>query len=266
MNPIISAPILAYHQITPKAPPANLGYAVSVRQFERQMRFLREHGYVCLSLAELMRHSDNGQPRPRRSVALTFDDGYGSFSKLAYPILRCYGLTATVFVVTNEIHRQSYLKRGFHSLYLTWEQIGTLQQGGISLGSHTCTHSRLPGLSREEIQRELADSKECLEVRLGQEIRWLAYPYADSTSEIRKMAEEAGYEAAFGGSRGRSSRFNMRRYFCRRDDTLVTFVFRLSRYHHCLEYLREDTEVGRVLRRVKHRMVPNKGYDERPAG
>ena len=264
MNPI-SAPILAYHQITPEAPPANLSYAVSVSQFERQMRFLHEHGYACLSLAELMRHSDNGQPRPRRSVALTFDDGYGSFFTHAYPVLRCYGLTATVFVVTNEIHRQSDLKRGVDRLYLTWEQIEALQQGGISFGSHTCTHSRLPDLSREEIQHELAASKECLEVRLGQEIQWLAYPYADSTSEIRKMAEETGYEAAFGGSRGRSGRYNIRRHFCLRDATLVTFVLGLSRCHHNFEYLREDTEVGRFLRKVKHRMVPKKGSDERSA-
>ena len=253
-------PILVYHQITPGNPPMNLGdFAISASQFERQMRYLSEHGYVSLPLTELLRKSDKRRLLRRRAVVLTFDDSYEDFFTVAYPILRGFNFMATVFVVTKRIRGKSDLERDVYGQYMTWEQIEALQKWGISFGSHTCTHPKLPHLSREEIWRELAGSKECLEARLGQEIKWLAYPYGVSTSEIQRMAEVVGYKAAFGVSRGRSSRFNIWRRLCRRDDTLMTFALRLNHWYHYVGHLREDTEVGRFLRKVKHRI----GFRER---
>jgi peptidoglycan/xylan/chitin deacetylase (PgdA/CDA1 family) len=251
----IATPILVYHHITPATPPKKFGnFAMSVNQFERQMRYLHEHQYVCLPLADLLQHSDKGSSLPKRTFALTFDDGYEDFFAIADPILRAFSFTATVFVVTDNINGQSDSKRVKYKQYLTWEQIEKLQQTGIIFGSHTCTHPMLPSLSREEIHRELAASKECLETRLGQEINWLAYPHGVSTSEIQKMAEVAGYKAAFGVSRGMSGRFNIWRRLCLRGDTLVTFSLRLNHWYHYPGHIREDTEVGRFLRKVKYRI------------
>jgi peptidoglycan/xylan/chitin deacetylase (PgdA/CDA1 family) len=141
-----------------------------------------------------------------------------------------------------------------NSKYLTWEQIEALQQNGISFGSHGCTHSKLSGLSRKEIWHELTASKECLEDRLGREVEWLAYPHGDSTSEIQRMAEAAGYRAALGVSLGRSGRFNIWRRPCLRDDCMVTFALRLNPLYHFRGYVRENTEIGRFLRKIKHRI------------
>jgi peptidoglycan/xylan/chitin deacetylase (PgdA/CDA1 family) len=246
-------PVLAYHQVTPGTLSRNLGeFAVSSSQFGRQMRYLHEHGYVCLPLVELLRHSDHKRSCWKRTVALTFDDGYENFFTLAYPILRDYRFTATVFVVTNKIHAQNDREREADSQYLTWEQIEALQQSGITFGSHTYTHSRLPGLPREAIQRELTDSKECLEARLKQEIKYLAYPYGASNSEIQEIAMAVGYEAAWGVDRGKSGRFNIWRRLCRSDDTMLTYIFKLTRWYHYPGHLREETAAGQFLRKVKH--------------
>ena len=251
---LIDIPILAYHQITPGIPPMNLGYAVSVNQFKRQMGYLHKNGYVCLPLTELLRDSDNGRSRRRRTIALTFDDGYANFFTVVYPIIRDYGFTATVFLITDRIYGQRGLEREADNEYLTWEQIKALKQNSISFGSHTCTHPKLLSLSREEIERELCASKECLEFGLGEKIRWLAYPHGASTSEIQKMAEAAGYSAAFGMSRGRCGLFNIWRRACHRKDTLLTFIIRLNRWYHYPGYLRENTKVGRFIRKVKHQI------------
>lgn len=250
----INTPILVYHRIAPENSSKNLGgFSLPASQFERQMRYLHKHGYVCPPLTELLRHSDDGRSPWRRAVALTFDDGYEDFFTVAYPILRDYGFTATVFLVTNLTRGQSDLEREGNNQYLTWEQIGALQQGGISFGSHTCTHPWLHGLSHEEIKHELTASKECLETRLCQKIDWLAYPHGASTSEIQRMAEAAGYKAAFGIYHGRSGRYNIRRRPCLKDESRLTFALRLSPLYHIVEHLREDTGVRQFLRKVKNR-------------
>lgn len=256
----IDTPILAYHRIAPEKSSKNLGeFGLPAIHFERQMRYLHEHGFVCLPLKDIFRQTDNGRLHRRRTFALTFDDGHEDFFTLAYPVLREYGFTATVFVVTTWILGQGDLEREGSSRYLTWEQIEALQQRGVSFGSHTCTHTRLPDLFLEEIQRELTASKECLETRLGREIPWLAYPYGASTIEIQKMAEVAGYRAAFGVSHGKSGRFNVWRRLCLKDDRRWTFALRLNPLYHFFGHLREDTEAGRLLRKVKNRIGHGRG-------
>lgn len=53
-----------------------------------------------MPLAEVMRQLDAGQKLPRRTVALTFDDGLASNYHLAFPVLKDLGLPATIFVAT----------------------------------------------------------------------------------------------------------------------------------------------------------------------
>lgn len=250
---MIDLPILTYHQITPGPPPQNLKFAVSVIQFERQMTYLHKNGYKCVPLTEFSKNTNIRRVRRRRTVALTFDDGYENFYSVAFPILQSFGFTATVFVITNRIRERINQECNADNRFLAWEQIKALRQNGISFGSHCCSHPRLPDLSREKIQSELVVSKEILETGLGEKTQWLAYPYSASTPEIQKMAENAGYMAAFGGSRGISDRFNIWRRACQRDDKFATFILRLNRWYHYPGYLRENTMPGKILRRIKHR-------------
>jgi len=101
---LFNFPIIAYHQITPGVPardPWKLN--LSVQKFERQMHYLYEHRYRCISLMELLQLSSNRKRQRERSVALTFDDGYENFFTLAYPVLSRYGFTATVFAIPANI-------------------------------------------------------------------------------------------------------------------------------------------------------------------
>ncbi len=59
----------------------------------------------------------------------------------------------------------------------TWDQLRTMAEGGIAIGAHTVTH---PILSRvettEETEREILDSKACIERELGKAADTFAYP------------------------------------------------------------------------------------------
>ena len=250
---VTDVPILSYHQITADIPSVNLGFAVSAKQLKHQMYYLYENGYICMSLVDVLRSSDNKSPNSKKTFALTFDDGYENFHTLAYPTLHELGFTATVFLIAGKTFGRNDPKREADKRYLTWEQIEFLQNNNLTFGSHTYSHALLTKLSCHEIQRELVNSKTYLEAGLGQEIRWLAYPHGASNDEIQKMARDVGYQAAFGGSRGRSNQFNIRRQFCLREESILVFAFRLMRIFQNFERLRNETDVGRFFREVKHR-------------
>lgn len=118
-------PVLVYHHIGPRAQ-GRLGLAVST--FRRQMRYLKAHGYRTVSLDDLIEFTRLRRQLPRRSVALTFDDGYKSFLRYAYPILRELGFTATLFVYTDYV--------GLGRNALDWDDLRRLADEGFGLGAH----------------------------------------------------------------------------------------------------------------------------------
>ncbi len=251
-------PILAYHQITWDRPQKDIGsLAVSLGQFEQQMHYLHEHQYSCLPLTRLLQSPENKRTQPKKSFVLTFDDGYEDFFTQAYPILRRYGFTATIFLVVDQVGKLSNWEGECGSSLLTWEQIKTLQNDGISFGSHTCSHRRLQLLPQKHIWDELNVSKEKLEAKLGQEVLFLCYPYGDSNIEIQRMAMTVGYKGACGVNRGKNNPFNLWRCLCRADDSLRTFISKLTWLNYYLTWLREETNLAQSLRKIKHRWFNN---------
>nr|WP_301290520.1 polysaccharide deacetylase family protein [Kerstersia gyiorum] len=67
------------------------------------MRWLRKHGWQTLTAEQLRGFLEEGRPVPRRSVVLTFDDGYLDNWQYAHPVLKEYGFSAIMFVVTDWI-------------------------------------------------------------------------------------------------------------------------------------------------------------------
>jgi peptidoglycan/xylan/chitin deacetylase (PgdA/CDA1 family) len=85
---------------------------------------------------------------------------------------------------------------------LRWPEILEMQENGIDFHPHSKTHPILTRISPEECGKELRESKECLEQRLGREANILCYPDggADDFSEsVITCAKETGYRAAVTG-------------------------------------------------------------------
>jgi peptidoglycan/xylan/chitin deacetylase (PgdA/CDA1 family)/CelD/BcsL family acetyltransferase involved in cellulose biosynthesis len=100
-----SVRILYYHRVNDEADP--FGGAISTRIFEDQMGFVARH-YRVVSLAEATRRLSDGAPA-EPVVAITFDDGYQDNYLNAFPILKRYGLLATIFLTTGSIDSRDRL-------------------------------------------------------------------------------------------------------------------------------------------------------------
>lgn len=72
------------------------------------------------------------------------------------------------------------------------------QMRGITIGSHTVSHPRLPRLPRPEAEREFKDSKRALEDLTGKPVELFSFPHGAWTSELVELALEIGYRRLFG--------------------------------------------------------------------
>jgi peptidoglycan/xylan/chitin deacetylase (PgdA/CDA1 family) len=91
--------ILAYHRVNDER--NELFPATPVKVFERQMELLAKHFHV-FPLLELVERAASGDVPPK-AVAITFDDGYKDNYDVAFPVLRRWGLPATIFLATGVI-------------------------------------------------------------------------------------------------------------------------------------------------------------------
>ena len=175
----IGTRILTYHWIND-----TVGDYLSVppAHFRSQMEFLREAGYEVISLRDLLEKGARS-----KTVGLTFDDGYRDNYENAFPILKEFGFTATVFCIAGRIGTDPYLN---------FTDIQEMHKAGIDFGSHTLSHPHLPKLDSEEKLKEIMNSRLELEEKTGIVPDFFCYPYGEYDSESTFLVEESGYLGA----------------------------------------------------------------------
>lgn len=183
-----AVPVLNYHQVEPKD-----GNPLTLwpEQFEAQMAYLKEEGYTPVTIDEMMDACETGAPLPKKPVVITFDDGYDDNYIYAYPILKKYGFKATVFLI--------YDFTDTYPGYLTWQQIAEMKESGlIRFESHTMTHANLSKLtSADELRHEITDSQRLLSEKVGNEMRYIAYPGGAVNPQIEEITRSSGYRGGF---------------------------------------------------------------------
>ena len=184
-------PIIMYHSVNPQPNPEIKRLIVSPETFKRQMRFLKEHKYNVLPLEAVVSFIKDRKRFPPRTVAITFDDGYRDNYIYAFPVLKKYNLPATIFIIVNEVERPQGDRLG-------WREIKEMQDSGIiSIGSHTIGPEPLVKIkSKEEVKRQIFDSKKILEQKLGSKVNIFSYPEGMFDAKIRQLVIDAGYIAA----------------------------------------------------------------------
>jgi peptidoglycan/xylan/chitin deacetylase (PgdA/CDA1 family) len=186
-------PVLVYHGL---APQARGRLVIAAGAFAEQMRYLKAKGYRVVRLADLIAFTSLGRQLPRRSVVLSFDDGYKSFLLYAYPVLKELGFTATLFVYTD------YVGTGRNAL--GWDDLRRLAGEGFEVEAHSKSHGdlrRAPAETGEQyarrMQAELRDPIASFQRQLGLTPRILAYPYGGYNAALVEHVKESGYVAAF---------------------------------------------------------------------
>ena len=124
---------------------------------------------------------------------LTFDDGYADNYSTMLPILEAHGMTAVVYVITNEIGQAGYL---------TFDELKDMQRRGIEIGSHTADHLPLTSLDEKTRDKQIRESKIFLEWGGLQTIYSLSYPNGAFNADIVEILRRSEYLTAVTGEAG----------------------------------------------------------------
>jgi peptidoglycan/xylan/chitin deacetylase (PgdA/CDA1 family) len=178
---------LLYHHVGPVRPGTKRELTVSPERFESHIRWLARKGYAGIKPSDWLSWIRHGKSLPAKPILLTFDDAYADTADFALPILKKYGFSAAVFVVTGRLAGTN-----------TWDEVhgcGTLQlmsvqqiqywsQQGFEFGAHSRTHPHLPSLSGPELAAEVMGSKDDLAALLGYPPVAFAYPYGEYNDAV----------------------------------------------------------------------------------
>lgn len=209
-----SLPVINYHMFdsTTKYPNVN----TTPENFRAQLTLLKEHGYTTVTHKQIENYLSGKEKLPQKSFAITIDDGYESVYKVAYPVLKELGMTATLFVITSEVEKGTRLNLPM----MTWAQIKEVSDSGVmDVQNHThdmhwryqeltgkeamITNVTKAGISITDNQRrqiildDVLTAKNLITKNVGIAPTAFSYPYGAYDSLVEKAIKDSGYEVAY---------------------------------------------------------------------
>ena len=210
-------PVLMWHNL---AEESSGDMTISVDTFRAQIEALHEAGFKTVSLQQLYDYVHFGTELPEKPIVLTFDDGYFSNYEYAYPILREYGMQATIFAIGVSVGKDTY-KDTDHAMtphFGADEAREMVDSGLISVQSHTFDMHQWPPFEdgnaqvRETllpfdgeadadyeaaVEADFAESRELLESITGEAVNALAFPEGAYVTLTQDALRSAGAELTF---------------------------------------------------------------------
>ena len=189
--------VLQYHHIDDNT---SVSTSTSIELFKKHLEYLSKENYEVVPLPAIILKIQNNEPLNENTVAITFDDGYESIYRNAFPLLKAYGMPFTIFIDTAAIEE----KRRNH---ISWEQVGEMRLSGATIANHTHNHSHLIrhlesfDTWKERVSNEIIKAQEIIKKRINQDLKILAYPYGEFCTDTIKLVSDLGY-VAFGQHSG----------------------------------------------------------------
>ena len=198
-NPTIS--VLCYHNIATmdekKLFPEESDWTITVDNFKEHLEYLKEHGYKTLTMDEFIEWKNGNKKLPYKCVLITFDDGFLSNYHYAFPLLKEYGMNATVFVVGNLIETSSEEKwTGNIKTYMTKEIIQNLENEypNIEIYSHSYNLHYVGSVDQDiSILENDIDTFN----NFYKETKVYCYPNGLYSENMKQALKNKGYKIAF---------------------------------------------------------------------
>ena len=165
-----------------------------ISSFEEQMKYFHDHNYKTLTLEEFYNWKKGKLKIPRKSVLITFDDGYLSNYMYAFDILKKYDMNGVVFFVGKEAENGK--EEGTIYDYMSLDLIKRCKEEypNIEFESHSYDlhESGVINQTKEELDN---DTKKMDEI---DNFEYFAYPYGMYSDDMIEVLKDNNYKLAFG--------------------------------------------------------------------
>ena len=180
---------LMYHRFEEnKYPSTN----IKIKDFKEHLKIIEENKIKFINPRDFEKELKNN--KRERKVLLTIDDGFQSFYKNAWPILKEKKIPFILFVSTREIGAFNYM---------TWDQIKEIsKEDFVEIGNHSHTHEYLADESNELIKEDIAKSISIFEKNLGKNSKFFSYPFGEYSNNFKNIIKDFGFKYAFGQHSG----------------------------------------------------------------
>lgn len=160
--------------------------------FEKLVELIYSKGFKLCSYIDYVKSEEKSN-----LIICTFDDGYEGVYRNAFPILKKYNFTATVFICPDLIGKENDWNRRDTVIryHMDLEMLYSLKENNWEIGSHGLGHYNLLRLSQTELEKNLEESKKKLEDIFG-EVDTFCYPFGDFNTYIRNLVSKY-YKFAF---------------------------------------------------------------------
>ena len=184
MNKSISIPVLMYHDISLNKTNKDI---VSLEEFETHIKTINSLGYKSFCLKDL-------KNLKKKSLIITFDDGYESTYKYAMPILNKYNFQATCFIVSNNINKFNdwdYINdENTKSKLMSADQIKEWKNNNHEIGSHASDHVNLKNLNYEEKLKSISNPISFFKKNFNLDLISFCYPYGSYDNECLEIVKK----------------------------------------------------------------------------
>ena len=178
--------ILTYHDFTKGNPQNNM--QKNIDEFKKEMKFLKKHGYKTLTLSDIECYMNKKCKLPRKSVLITFDDGYKNTYELAFPILKEYGFNAVLFYVGENVdNTENMINKD--ELFEIQKKYPNIEIASHSFSNHGENDYRK---SAEELDEDFKQMRNIIDTK------YFAYPFGFYSQDYIEALKNNGFELAFG--------------------------------------------------------------------
>ncbi len=180
---------LMYHRFEEnKYPSTN----IRLNDFKEHLKIIEENKIKFINPKNFENELKNN--KLQRKILLTIDDGFLSFYKNAWPILKKKKIPFLLFVSTREIGAFNYM---------TWDQIKEIsKEPFVEIGNHSHTHEYLADENNEIIKKDIAKSISIFEKNLGKNSDFFSYPFGEYSNDFKNIIKNFGFKYAFGQHSG----------------------------------------------------------------
>lgn len=199
VNPKVS--VLCYHNIGTQEEknnfPTESEWTIDVENFEEQLKMLKDNNFKTLTLDEFYDWKEGKIDLPYKSVLITFDDGFLSNYKYAFPLLKKYDINATVFLIGNYMPEKNEEWTGNLKTYMSKETIekAKTEFPNIEFASHSNALHEKGLVDQKSYEELLQDGKDFRKNVMQTDV--YCYPFGAYNDNMIKALKENKYKMAF---------------------------------------------------------------------